>query len=321
MEAVSNTEKNQQTQQITPTESTTPKTEGSEEKKGESSFDSVLKSILRPDQANQVSEEALFASIVQERIASLKGDEVGTSFSAMIDKHKSALAKPDGYIPLEDAAKGALKELRSGGKITAEEADKIYSQAFAAAQLDSNTEALFDDRGGGSDTTVAVSAVDAAIVGSKALVEKFDAGSEQVTMRSLDEASNSKGAAGGVVVSGGVTVTGGTTGSGEVTTPQGTTVDGADNFLYKPVSNNEGTLAVLLPAAFKNMVTGVVLKDQAGQILDEGHSTGFGDTGEREKFAFGKPGGDYPDNLTVEVQFADGTTQGYLIPDSSQRYD
>jgi hypothetical protein len=78
---------------------------------------------------------------------------------------------------------------------------------------------------------------------------------------------------------------------------------------------------VLLPEALAHLVDSVVIKDKDGNIIEEGHSTGYGDTGEREKFSFSKPGQNYPSDLIVEARLADGQTKVWNIPDPSQRYD
>ena len=292
-----------------------------------SEFSTFLKSVLSTGDGTNVSEEELFAGVVEERLKALKGEDVAKKYHDALQTQKSALMKPDGFVPWEDAAKNALKSLREDKTLSTEEADKVYSQAFAASQLDSNTETLWDSRGGAGDPTKAVEEIAAAILRAQTTVDNIGKGTEVAT-RSLDEATAGKAGA----TTSGSSVGGSTTGSGsgssvgsgistDTVTANGTTIDGANGFLFKPVSNNESKLAVLLPGNFKNFVAGVKLKDSLGNVLDTGRSTGYGDTGEREKFAFSKAGGEYPANLNVEVTFLDGTTKTYVIPDPSQRYD
>ena len=283
-----------------------------------SDFNTLLAGILSPDSANKVNEEELFAGLIQERIKTLKGDESESKFSEMFSSEKDNMRKADGFVPFEDAAKAALQKMRDSGELTAEEADKIYSESFSAAQLDSNTGALFDGRGGAGDVTIALQELEAALLSARTKMEKFDAGTESAEERSVNEGSNGKSAASGAVSG---TFTGTLSGTSEVITPEGFTVDGANNFLFKPVSENEGTLAVLMPSELAYGVETLVLKDENGTVIEEGRSTGYGDTGEREKYAFSKPGGSYTPNLTVEARLVDGTTRQYLIPDPSQRYD
>ncbi len=98
-------------------------------------------------------------------------------------------------------------------------------------------------------------------------------------------------------------------------------MDGPNGFLFKPKSSKDGRLAILTPESVNHQVTSVVLKDQNGKVIEKGHSTGFGDVGTREKFAFQKPGGSYPRNLHVEVSLNNGAVLTYIIPDPTQRVD
>ena len=91
--------------------------------------------------------------------------------------------------------------------------------------------------------------------------------------------------------------------------------------MFKPISNNDKSLAVILPEALMGKVSGVTLTDLLGKVLDSGTSTGYGDAGTNEKFKFGQTGGSYGKDLTVNVSLMDGTTVKYMIPDGSQRYD
>lgn len=289
---------------------------------GNSDFDSLLKSVLVPDKGNNVNEEELFSALVQERITGLKGSEAGDEFKAALDTEKSALKKPNGYIPVEQAAVNALKKMVADGKLSAEEGDSIYSDAFAAAQLDDNKGALYDSLGGHGDPTIAMATLDVAMSQAKSMLDKLTSGEEKADARSLStaQATGAKGSSAAALVPSG---TAGATGvSAGTVTPNGTTVDGADGFLWKPVSNSDGTVAVLLPAAMTNQVMSVLLKDGQGNTIEEGdrRSAGIVETG-REKFSFTKAGKNYPKDISVEVTLADGTVKTYTIPDPSQRYD
>lgn len=292
-------------------------TEQTEENSSDSSeFDTLLRSMVTPDGANQVNEEELFAGIIFERLKASKGDEAAQAYSAALETEKTALKKGDGYIPYEDAAKNALRTLRTGGTLTSEEADKIYSESFEAAQLDSNTGALYDGRGGANDPTIALALLDSALASSKLLVEKFVSGEQTAAVRSLDEASN-----GSYKSSGALIATGDVSAVADSNTPTGTTFDGADGFLFKPQSSTDNKLAILMPELLAHQVLSLLVKDENGNTLEEGRSTGYGDLGTREKFAFTKSGGDYGKNLSVQALLTDGTVKEWKIPDPTQRYD
>lgn len=109
-------------------------------------------------------------------------------------------------------------------------------------------------------------------------------------------------------------------GGGGGGTKGGIHVDGPNGFLWKPVSDSNGKLAVLLPKGMTGDIASVVLKDANGQVIEKGRMTGVGN-GDREHFRFSRPGADYPEGVTVEVQLKDGSVKTYTIDNPGQRYD
>jgi len=262
---------------------------------GSSEFDTTLKGILGTDSAKKVSEEDLFAALVSERIKKTKGEEEGAKFQQSLEAKKNEMRKGDGHTPMEDAAKAALIEARESGVLSKEEADKIYSEAFAAAQLDSNTGVLFDGKGGPNDATIAVASLEEALAGSRVKMEKFDSGSEKAPERSVDEASNGK----------------------VMHLPDSPTA-GDQGFLFKPVSESDGKLVVLLPARLTGLVSGLSIVGPDGQVTESGRYRGVGNGG-REHFRFSKPGGQYANGSTVQANLITGEIVRYLISNTSQR--
>jgi hypothetical protein len=260
-------------------------------------FTGFLKGVLTPDAANKVNEEDLFSAIVQERVKNAKGDETLKKFQETLTQTKESMKRPDGNVPVEDATKAALVKARESGLITKEEADKIYSEAFAAAQLDDNKEILFDGRGGGSDPTIAVASMEQALLLSGGMVDKFNDGSLKATVRSIEEASNGK-----MAVSGG----------------QHSEAGGSGGFLYKPVSDTTGKLVVLMPSKLAGMVAGVKIYDPAGNLLESGRYTGNGNGG-RDHYRFKRTGAAYPDGLFVEATLTTGDKVLYRIGETSKR--
>lgn len=284
-------------QGVTGTGATPP---AQETKTGDSEFDVTLTAFLSPNGENNVSEEALFSAIVKERIMKEQGEEGLKAFEEVLGKHISAKTTADGYVPVEDATKAALIEFRDAGNIEEELADSIYSQAFSAAQLDDNEEALFDDRGGANDATIAVATLEQALLASRVKIEKYDAGEEVATARSVDEATPSKAAY----------VTPSAHGSHSS--------EGSGGFLFKPVSDSDGKLAVLLPSIYSGMAASMRLVTPDGDVIETGRYGGNGN-GNREHFRFSKPGSGYPDGVVVEATLTTGETISYTISNPSQR--
>jgi hypothetical protein len=259
-------------------------------------FDTTLKSFLGTDSAKKVSEEELFSALVQERLKKSKGEDALKKFQDLLTSSKDRLKKSDGYVPVEDATKEALKTLRDQGVLDAKEADSIYSQSFAAAQLDDNKDTLFDDRGGPGDPTIAVATMEQALLLSRTVMDKYDAGTEQAPERSLSEVSSGKVAVAAVGTGGGSDA----------------------GFLFKPVSESNKKLVVLLPSALGGMVQGLSLIGPNGEVLETGKYSGNGNGG-RDHFRFSKPGGSYPDGVVVQATLNSGELVRYVIPDTSKR--
>lgn len=275
-------------------------------------FAEILAGIAGGESAAEVSEEELFAALVQERVAAVKGDETAVQFKQALDTASLTPTRYAGHIAWEDAATSALQSMVSSDALTVDEANKIYSEAFDAAQLDANTDMVWDNMGGANDPSIAVDTMDAALTAARLKITSFADGTAAATERSFFF-ENDAGLVG--------TDPADLPAPGDVAEPQGTQFDGSGGFLFKPISANQGRLAVLLPPSLKYLVDSVVLKDESGNELDRGTSYGYGDTGEREKFSFSKKGGEYPPNLTVEVALMDGTSRLWKIPDPSKRYD
>jgi hypothetical protein len=282
---------------------------------GASEFELFFKATVKAEKSSQVNEEELFAGLVKQRLENSKGSEVATEYQGFLDQEVSSRTKANGFIPYEDAAKAALSKLQQAGKVTDEETQKVYSESFQAAQLDDNKDALYDGRGGAGDPTVSLAELAFALQQAETICSGYDAGTNTAPLRSFTEASNSK------PIPTTPTHNPGSSLSSITGTSREDPVDGPDGFLFKPVSSNEGTVAVLLPPAYAYNVSEVLLTDEDGNVLDRGVSTGYGDTGEREKFRFPKPGSEYPNNISVDVILTDGSVKSFPIEDPSQRYD
>jgi hypothetical protein len=292
----------------------------------ETNFAAFLEKNLNKASDNTVSEEDLYAGIVRFSMQKLKGDEG-------LKKFDDALAKSKIEYPrsIEEATKFALMQLQESNYISYEEGNKINAESFQAAQLDSNKEALFDSTGGANDPTKAVEAIEKAIASAKAIFDQFDAGTQKALERpvavsntGIESVPTKIGILASAVTKEATVSTAAASGTpvGGVISPRGSIVDGAGGFLFKPVTENEKKLAVLSPDGVGPLIKSMRLVDANGNLIEEGRFTSFGDDGRnRAKFAFKKQGGQYENNITVEIHYIDGTVGKYSIPDPSKRYD
>lgn len=304
------------------TQSNQPVTE-SVATKSASDFTKFFEDILGKKSSKEISEEELFSLSVKKQITDLKDSSVAKEYQSLLDANSK---RSDGNFQYETGAKAALVGLVSSGKLTQEEANKIYSQSFVAAQLDGNTNALWDSTSSASDPTKAVMAADLAIAKISAALADITNGKLSVKNQTLSASSSGSPTSVGSSSSGAASSGSGSNGtkpigSGTEIDVSGTTIDGEGGMLFKPISNNQGKLAILMPTQWKHNVDTVWIFDKEGNQLDVGYSTGYGETGEREKFTFNRKGGEYPNDIQVKIKFDDGTYKTMTISDPSKRYD
>lgn len=254
-------------------------------------FEKMLTNCLSPIGKDRVSEEALFSGVARERVFHFRGKKAAAAYEGYLKDAKNDAGSTLSY---EECTKQALNKLVARNKLTKDEADQIYSQSFAASQLDGKTDALYDDLG----KTQATAEMSAAISKAEAAIARFDAGNTP-KMRSLDETPDS----------------GGTKSIG-----RNGTVDGAGNFLYKPFSDIDGNILVLAPKWMSGNLERVDLTDQHGRVLESAKSTGIGFS-LREYIRFKRSGSEYQSPLTIDFVLKTGGTESYTVSDSSLTWD
>jgi hypothetical protein len=90
-------------------------------------------------------------------------------------------------------------------------------------------------------------------------------------------------------------------------------------FLWKPVSDKNGDLAVLLPKQYTGKVKQVrVLNADGSKVLAKGRYSGVGN-GAREHYRFNKPGSGYPDGAIVLIEMENGALRHLKIKDTAKR--
>src|SRR5690606_28230634 len=85
--------------------------------------------------------------------------------------------------------------------------------------------------------------------------------------------------------------------------------------IWKPVSEGDGRLVVLLPSSYAES-TGVAVADRNGNIIER---VPFGPrtNGNRPTYRFSRSGGGYPSPAILVV----GSSQRFCIPNTGSRYD
>lgn len=275
-----------------------------------SDFSAFMRQALG-ESKTQVNEEELFAAVVQERLAQ-ENPEAEAYFVQMQSQYINSMRRADGYVPVEDAAVAALNATVEAGHIDATVGARINAESFRAAQLDDDHTALFDSHGSAGDATIAVMDIESALARSQAVLDEINGGTLEPDNRPLDTPSNS--------ISGGGS-------SSHTDSSSGPSVarDGAGGFLWKPVSEADGKLVVLLPTDLKGAIDKVEIHSELppspDSLLEKGRFTGDTHNGGRPHFRFDQPGEAYGDNVHLVVFRDDGSTVTYDIDNGGDRHD
>ena len=92
-------------------------------------------------------------------------------------------------------------------------------------------------------------------------------------------------------------------------------------FLWKPESDKNQKLAILLPPNLAGKVAEVIVLSPDGKLtLQRGKYSGVGN-GAREHYRFSKAGSEFPDGSIVVIKLKDGTTKHMVIKETSARLE
>jgi hypothetical protein len=91
-------------------------------------------------------------------------------------------------------------------------------------------------------------------------------------------------------------------------------------FLWKPKSDKNGKLAVLIPSSLTGKIDEVaIVSADKKRVLQKGKFAGVGN-GDREHFRFAKSGDKFPDGSIVWIKLKDGTSRHIVIKETGARY-
>jgi hypothetical protein len=108
--------------------------------------------------------------------------------------------------------------------------------------------------------------------------------------------------------------------AGRKAPPVGRALGASGEFLWKPVSEKDGKLAILLPKSLTGKVKDVmILSPDKKTILQKGRFSGVGN-GDRSHYRFAKAGSEYPDGAVVLVRLNNGESRYIAIKETSSRF-
>ncbi len=88
-------------------------------------------------------------------------------------------------------------------------------------------------------------------------------------------------------------------------------------FVWKPISEGDGRLVVLLPSSYVGRVSGVTVR-RGGTVLESGRFSG-NTNGNRPTYRFSRPGAGYGSGLTVVATLRTGGSVTWNIPNGGSR--
>lgn len=89
-------------------------------------------------------------------------------------------------------------------------------------------------------------------------------------------------------------------------------------FLWKPISESNGKLVVLLPPQYTGQVSGQYVASPDGSPLDSGNYGGVHNGG-REHYRYSKPGGSFPGGSHAVAMLKAGGSVHWTIPNTASR--
>jgi hypothetical protein len=225
---------------------------------------------------------------------------------------------------------GGNKDLDGSGNVDQQETQNADRLAAMVAKFDQDgngklSNGELKNAGAGVITANGVQELNGLTAGDrKASLQSLDPKNGSAVLDMLgqadDAAAGEKPAEAGAPADAGAPA-GGAAPAGGPSSPKGPTVmnpEAPAGFLWKPESDSNGNLVILLPPNMAGKVEGVKVLSPDGAVLDEGKFSGVGN-GDRPHFRFSKPGGSFPNGSIVEITMKDGSKQTITIQDTSVR--
>jgi hypothetical protein len=241
----------------------------------------------------RVSEEDLYALAVLNKI----NPKLRRQFLDNLAEARKEM-KAKGVLKFFPAIDKAMRTLVKDGKLTKKEFIELKKYALGKAQLDENKSRLSEDR----------KPLGAGQAGS--VIDQFRNNTE-ATMRQVrshrwyqDQWERATGV------------------TSQVINPiviENSNMPLSGEFLWKPISDSDGKLVILLPSGLTGLVAEVTIQTPDGKVIESGKFKGVANGG-REHFRFSKDGGSFPDGSVVVIKLKDGSEQRIVIKETSARF-
>ena len=90
-------------------------------------------------------------------------------------------------------------------------------------------------------------------------------------------------------------------------------------FLWKPRSESNGRLVILLPTQYRRQVSSQFVADGDGNVLETGVFTTDEHNGDRPHFRYSRPGASFGNNVYAVADLTGGGTVHWPIPNGAAR--
>ena len=304
------------------------------------------KAAALKDNASRVREEDLFAAAVHLQLSN-KSTDLGAKFIAQFGATLSNMTRVRGSANLFKAADKVLRQIVRSGDVTPLEYRDIKAFAFGKAQLDqdrtevawTNLKDVPNQLGLGRSTPQSSADVDSALQKFESntpaselelaifkvkeafnsllvsLVRNQSTYQNSVTPPSRSRSTNTHSLSANHASHASANV------SANASSPQAKSINAPSGFLWKPVSDSDGKLAILLPPALTSKAIGCkIISPNGSQVLATGRDGGVGN-GDRQHYRFNAPGASFPPGSIVEIQLRDGSTIKIMIEDTGARLE
>ena len=262
--------------------------------------------------AKRINEQEGYAVLIHRALKGIDG-ALASRFERDLKPATEAYKKNHGDLNLFKIADRLMRQYTREKLISQETYRKIRDDAFGKSQLDSNRTLLSSVRA--ADAKSGDTPVRALSTFYRKIEENPAASAEEIAQFRASEAAISvekwrekrRSAA---------------THAATIDASNKTEISSAipNGFLWKPQSDSDGKLVVLLPASLNtDTVASLTIRDsKTGEILETGRFAGVGN-GSRLHFRFSKSGENFPDGAVVEISLFHGEPLRIAINETAQR--
>ncbi len=269
-------------------------------------------SVVHSSQLNAhqtISEREMFTALAHYRLAT-RNPAAAQSMAEKLPEAARQFQMQNGYVDTQKVTESVLNTMVRSGELRADEFKSVRQFAFDQAQFDENRASLGVPNGAASESP------------ELTLVEALERVSENALMQTSSLLADQTAPAGNSQKS---KATGAVSGSHASSATSGIHAPdtGApnDTFLWKPESDSNGRLVILLPASLTEDAVAVsLLSPDGSKVLAQGDFSGVGN-GQRKHFRFPKSGGSYPPGTIVQITMKDGSQRQVRIDSTGQRME